>query len=181
MDEKESELDVHLREFDKIKVEQAARIAFRDNLVYVTLVSYGAVISFAAKDNHIALLVLPWISIILGWGYLVNDEKVSSIGRYVRLALTTRIASLIQGTKPEELFGWEIAHRSDRRRRRRKIEQLIIDQFIFVVSGIAALVAYWLLVPDAPCSLRLVVLLEALLLCALSIEIVLYADLKSGR
>jgi hypothetical protein len=62
MDDTRSVLDVHLREYDKIKVEQAARIAFRDNLVYVTLVSYGAVMAFAAKDNHFALLILPWVS-----------------------------------------------------------------------------------------------------------------------
>jgi hypothetical protein len=181
MDDKESELDVHLREFDKIKAEQQARIAFRDNLVYVTLVSYGAVISFAEKDNHTALLVLPWISIILGWNYLINDEKVSSIGRYVRLSLSERIATLIGGVKSEDILGWETAHRSDKRRKRRKIEQLIIDQFIFVISGLAALCAYWLLVPDATCTLRLVVLVEGLLLCALAIEIALYADLASGR
>jgi hypothetical protein len=174
-------LDIHLREYDKIKVEQTARIAFRDNLVYVTLVSYGAVIAFAAKDNHAALLVLPWVSIILGWGYLVNDEKVSSIGRYVRLDLSMRIASLVGHAKAEELFGWEIAHRSDFRRRRRKLEQLAVDEIIFVFSGLVALVAYLFLAADAHWTLRAVVGFEFVLLVALGVEIALYADLKSGR
>ncbi len=42
MTDKNPMLDVFLREYDKVKGEQKARIAFRDNLVYVTLVSYGA-------------------------------------------------------------------------------------------------------------------------------------------
>lgn len=105
MDDIQPTLDVHLHEFDKIKVEQAARIAFRDNLVYVTLVSYGAVMAFAAKDNHLALLILPWVSVVLGWGYLVNDEKVSAIGRYVRLSLSARIAALLGSAKADDIFG----------------------------------------------------------------------------
>lgn len=28
--------------------------------------------------------MLPPVSVILGWTYLVNDEKISAIGRYVR-------------------------------------------------------------------------------------------------
>jgi len=121
MSDKRTKLDIHLLEFEKCKAEQMARIAFRDNLVYVTLVAYGGIVAFAAKDNHLALLVLPWVSLVLGWGYLVNDEKVSAIGRYVRIDLTNQIAALVGvETKPEELFGWEVAHRNDARRKRRK-------------------------------------------------------------
>lgn len=181
MDDIQPILDVHLREFDKIKVEQAARIAFRDNLIYVTLVSYGAVVAFAAKDNHLALLILPWVSLILGWGYLVNDEKVSAIGRYVRLSLSTRIAALLGRANADDIFGWEVAHRSDPRRKRRKIEQLIIDEIIFVFSGFAALIAFWVVDPGAYWMLRVIAAFESVLLIVLGIEIILYADLKSGR
>src|SRR5665213_237934 len=81
MSDKRTKLDIHLLEFEKCKAEQMARIAFRDNLVYVTLVAYGGIVAFAAKDNHLALLVLPWVSLV---------------------------------------FGWEVAHRNDARRKRRK-------------------------------------------------------------
>jgi len=94
MSESKTELDIHLHEYEKCKVEQMVRISFRDNLVYATLAAYGAIVAFAAKDNHLALLVLPWVSIVLGWGYLVNDEKVSAIGRYIRIDLTNRISTL---------------------------------------------------------------------------------------
>ena len=68
MNEPRTEIDIHLCEFEKCKAEQMMRIAFRDNLVYATLAAYGAIVAFAAKDNHLALLILPWVSIALGWG-----------------------------------------------------------------------------------------------------------------
>ena len=181
MNAPQTEIDIHLREYEKCKVEQMARIAFRDNLVYVTLAAYGAIVAFAAKDNHLALLVLPWVSIVLGWGYLVNDEKVSAIGRYVRIDLTNRIAPLAGVAKPEDLFGWEIVHRSDPRRRRRKFEQLVVDEITFVLSGFVALVIFCVLDPGAQPLLNAVVIIEALVLLFLGIEIYVYADLKSGR
>lgn len=181
MTEKETKLDVHLREYDKCKVEQMARIAFRDNLVYVTLAAYGGVVGFAAKDNHLALLVLPWVSLVLGWGYLVNDEKVSALGRYIRIDLTSQIAGLLQATSPEELFAWEIAHRNDKRRKRRKLEQLAIDLICFVFSGFAALIAFWFLDTGSMPLLKYVAIGEGVLLCILGLEIFLYADLGVGR
>jgi hypothetical protein len=181
MSELGPELDVHIREYEKCKIEQMARISFRDNLVYVTLAAYGAIVSFAAKENHFALLVLPWASIVFGWGYLVNDEKVSAIGRYIRIDLTDRIAGLIPGKKPDDLFRWEIVHRSDPRRRRRKYEQFSIDLITFVLSGFAALAAFWIIDPDPRCSLKVVVVVEGILLLVLGIEFFIYADFKSGR
>jgi hypothetical protein len=180
MSESRTEIDIHLAEYEKCKVEQMARIAFRDNLVYATLAAYGAIVAFAAKDNHLALLVLPWASIVLGWGYLVNDQKVSAIGRYIRIDLTSRISALV-GTKPEDLFRWEIAHRSDPRRFERKLVQLVIDLITFVFSGFAALGAFWVLDPGSQCLFKAIVVVEALLLLGLGIEILTYADLKSGR
>ena len=182
MDDTQSALlDIHLREFDKIKTEQLARIAFRDNLMYATLVSYGAVVSFAAKDNPMALLILPWVSLILGWSYLVNDEKVSAIGRYVRLTLPSQISRLLDGVDFSELFGWEIAHRSDSRRRRRKLQQLVVDQVIFVLSGFSALIAFWMSQAAPGWILGSLIFIEGALLVVLGVEIILYADIKSGR
>jgi hypothetical protein len=176
-------LEVYLHEYEKLKEEQAQRIGFRDNLLYVTLGVFGAVVSFAVanKANYYALLVIPWVSLILGWNYLVNDEKISAIGRYIRLILTEKIKEKTGNQDIESIFGWEIAHRSDNRRLRRKIEQLIIDEITFVFSGVIALVSFWLLVSNAPVVVNILGVIELVLLMILAVEIFIYADLAKGR
>jgi hypothetical protein len=181
-------LEVYLKEYEKLKEEQTQRIGFRDNLLYVTLGVFGAIIAVAipnkANDNqanYYALLVIPWVCVILGWTYLVNDEKITAIGRYIRLTLVEKVKEHTGNTDIESIFGWEIVHRSDNRRSRRKIEQLIIDQITFVGSGIVALIAFWLLIPNPPLAVNILSFIELVLLVILGIEIVIYADLAKGR
>ena len=50
MSNKDSTLEVLLAEYNCLKSEQAQRIGFRDNLLYVTLGVFGAVVSFAVSD-----------------------------------------------------------------------------------------------------------------------------------
>jgi hypothetical protein len=176
-------LDVFLKEYDKLKSEQTQRIGFRDNLLYVTLGVFGAVVSFAVSNpaNYYAFLVIPWVSLILGWTYVVNDEKISAIGRYIRYKLVDKVKEHTGYKDLETLFGWEIAHRDDKHRKRRKVQQLIVDEITFVFSGIIALVAFWLLVPAPPIAVTVVALLELLLLIVLGVETFIYADLLKGR
>ena len=176
-------LQVYLQEYDKLKEEQAQRIGFRDNIIYVTLGLFGAVLSFALSNqtNYYALLVIPWICLILGWTYLVNDEKISAIGSYIRLTLAEKIKEETGYTDPESIFGWEIAHRSDRRRKRRKIEQLIIDEITFVLSGIVTLLAFLFLVPQPPIMIYILGGIELVFLLILALEITIYADQATGR
>jgi hypothetical protein len=183
MSDQKSILEVYLHEYEKLKEEQAQRIGFRDNLLYVTLGVFGAVVSFAVtnKANYYALLVIPWVSLILGWNYLVNDEKVSAIGKYIRLTLTEKIKEQTGHPEIESIFGWETAHRSDNRRKRRKIEQLIIDEITFVFSGVIALIAFWLLVSNSPLVVNILGVIELILLLILAVEIFIYADLAKGR
>ncbi|MEG4285534.1 hypothetical protein QUB68_20595 [Microcoleus sp. A006_D1] len=176
-------LKVWLLEYDKLKAEQTQRIGFRDNLLYVTLGLFGTIVSFAASNsaNYYAFLLLPWASLILGWTYLINDEKISAIGRYIRLTLVEKVKQKIGYADVESLFGWEIAHRSDPRRSRRKMEQLIVDELTFVVSGIIALMSFWVLVPGAALAIHIMGGFELLLLLILGWEIIVYADLAKGR
>jgi hypothetical protein len=151
MNDKQQILEIYLKEYEKLKDEQTQRIGFRDNLIYVTLGVFGTVLTFAVsnKANYYALLIIPWVCLILGWTYLVNDEKITAIGRYIRLTLAEKIKENTDNVKTESILGWEIAHRSDNRRKRRKIEQLVVDQITFVISGIVALLAFWILVPKS--------------------------------
>ena len=81
----------------------------------------------------------------------------------------------------DALFGWEIAHRSDPRRGRRKIQQLVIDQLTFGVSGAIALVSFGLTVPGAAWGVQLLGVVELILLLLLGWEIIVYADLAQER
>lgn len=183
MSDKSQMLEILLAEYDKLKSEQAQRIGFRDNLLYVTLGLFGTVVSFAVSNssNYYALLVIPWICLILGWTYIVNDEKISAIGRYIRYKLVDRVQQLTSYDDPQTLFGWEIAHRDDPHRKRRKVQQLIVDEITFVLSGAIALIAFWVLVPNPPVGVTILSWVELLLLGVLGVEMVIYADLLKGR
>ncbi len=176
-------LKVWLTEYEKLKAEQTQRIGFRDNLLYVTLGLFGVITPTAISNaaNYTALLVIPWICLILGWTYLINDEKISAIGRYIRFTLVDKVKDKTGYTDVESLFGWEIAHRSDLRRTRRKLEQLVIDELTFVISGIVTLIAFWILVPQAALALTILGIVELILLLVLGWEIIVYADLAKGR
>jgi hypothetical protein len=179
MNDKQQILEIYLKEYEKLKDEQTQRIGFRDNLIYVTLGVFGTVLTFAVsnKANYYALLIIPWVCLILGWTYLVNDEKITAIGRYIRLTLAEKIKENTDNVKTESILGWEIVHRSDNRRKRRKIEQLIVDQITFVISGLVALLAFWILVAKSLLLVNIIAGVELLFLIILSVEIVIYADL----
>lgn len=183
MSDKDSILEILLAEYDKLKSEQAQRIGFRDNLLYVTLGVFGAVVSFAVSNpsHYYALLVIPWVCLILGWTYVVNDEKISAIGRYIRYKLVDKVKEHTGYEDLETLFGWEIAHRDDIHRKRRKIQQLIVDEITFVASGGIALAAFWFLVPQPPIGVTILSWVELLLLIVLGVETFIYADLEKGR
>ena len=102
----DSELQIILMEYDKLKDESTERIKQRDNFVYLNVVSIGLLVGFAAGDGAnraIGLLAIPWISIGFGWLYLMNDEKVSALARYAKLNLRERLVSI----DPDAL-GWEV-------------------------------------------------------------------------
>jgi hypothetical protein len=175
-------IEIYLKEYEKLKDEQISRIGFRDNLLYTTLAAIGGIISYAFSGtyNYFALLVLPFICFVLGWTYLVNDEKISAIGKYLRINCTSTIKKMVDENSLQ-MFGWEVAHRSDKRRVSRKILQFMVDEMTFVGSGLIALIAIWILMPKIPKEICFVSLIETVLLLILAIEIFIYADFKKGE
>jgi len=165
-----------LVEYERIKEEQKTRIGFRDNLLYATLGSMAAVIAAAlnAHGRTDLLLLLPPVSVLLGWTYLVNDEKVSAAGRYIRDEIAPRLELIAGADRP--VFGWETAHRTDSRRRGRKLLQLGVDLSTFCVAPVAAVVIFW---AYGPWSVPLVVvsLVEMAAVAVLGTQIVRYAEL----
>ena len=87
-------------EYDRVRSEQAQRIGFRDNLLFVHLAATGAIASWVLTNNpqipravH-ALLLIPWVCVVVGWTYLVNDHHISRSGKYVRKDINPRADSL---------------------------------------------------------------------------------------
>lgn len=178
-------LHVHLNEYRKLKDEQIARIIMREHMIYVTLGTIGAVSSYALhSEQHFAFLVIPWVCIILGWLYITTDEKISSIGEYLRRDLADKLDHLTNNSTGYTL-GWEITHRSDKFRTHRKITQLIVDQLTFVCSGLFALAAFWWM-QKTEWSLwhplfKITWGIEVVLLIGLSILIFIATDMGKGR
>ncbi|MEV0740784.1 hypothetical protein AB0I51_33740 [Streptomyces sp. NPDC050549] len=168
-----------LAEYQTVKDEQKTRIGFRDNLLYVTLTIVAAVIAAAAQAKQSEmLLALPPVCVVLGWTYLVNDEKISAIGTYVRDDLGPRLAQLAHA---EKVFAWETTHRSDTRRRSRKVIQSSVDLLAFCVVPFAGLVVYWAAGQTTPGLLALSVV-EALIVVGLGHQVLSYArPLNSPR
>jgi hypothetical protein len=85
-----------------------------------------------------ALLLLPAVTVILGWTHLVTDVKVATAGQYLRDDLSVRLGALAGAP----VLGWETAHRADGRRRQRRCLQLAVDMATFPGPGLVALGAY---------------------------------------
>jgi len=174
-------MEIYLTEYEKLKEEQIHRMSFRDNLIYATLIAITAVVSIVADDitRIPVLLVLPMVCITLGWTYLANDEKVSAMGRYIRTTFSDELQKLVPGSKPT-LFGWEIANRLDKRRGSRKVIQFFVDEFVFVLPGIIAILIFWQNAANNLLLLRWVAGMELLFLLILGLQIFSYAEFKKG-
>ncbi|MEV7295412.1 hypothetical protein ACIQ9K_31830 [Streptomyces microflavus] len=137
-----TESKILLAEYDCLKEEQKTRIGFRDNLLYFTLAAATAIVAITAQSGQSRLLLsVPAICLILGWTYLVNDEKISAIGYYVRDRLGPRLGELAatQGA----VFGWEIYHRNVAGRAVRKRLQTAVDLFTYLVLPMVCTTAFW--------------------------------------
>lgn len=169
-------MDALIAEYERLKEEQTQRIGTRDNLIYATLASIAAV-GVATHQTGIEdlLLALAPCCVVLGWTYLVNDEKISSIGRYIRTDLSLRLSTATNSDHP--LFGWESSHRTDRRRRSRKIIQLAVDLIVFCIPAITG-IAVRISRGDVSVLAAAVMTAEITLVLILAFQIVANADLS---
>ncbi|MFF0262977.1 hypothetical protein ACFYR2_29680 [Streptomyces microflavus] len=137
-----TESKILLAEYDRLKEEQKTRIGFRDNLLYFTLAAATAIVAITVQSGQPQLLLsIPAICLILGWTYLVNDEKISAIGCYVRDRLGPRLGGLTSAHSA--VFGWETYHRSVAGRTVRKRLQTAVDLFAYLVLPMVCTTAFW--------------------------------------
>lgn len=163
-----------LAEYDSIKEEQKTRIGFRDNLLYFTLAAATAVLAVAAQTRQAQLLLaVPVICLILGWTYLVNDEKISAVGRYIHDRLGPRLAEL-SGARGA-VFGWEEYHRSDTSRATRKRLQTAVDLFTYLALPTTCVIAFWCSRAVQP-LLLIVSIVQMLTLAVLGWQFLRYAE-----
>lgn len=163
-----------LAEYDRLKEEQKTRIGFRDNLLYFTLAAVTAALALTVESGQAHLLLaVPVVCLVLGWTYLVNDEKISAIGCYVRDQLGPRLAE-VSGAGGA-VFGWETYHRDDTSRIMRKRLQTAVDLFTYVALPMVCVMAFWC--SPAVCLLLLIVsLAQTLALTVLGWQFLRYAE-----
>ncbi|WP_443052810.1 hypothetical protein [Streptomyces sp. NBC_00184] len=163
-----------LAEYDRIKEEQKTRIGFRDNLIYFTLAASSAVLAITVQSGKAQLmLAVPVICLVLGWTYLVNDEKISAVGCYIREQLGPRLAEL--SGAHGAVFGWEIYHRDDAGRTTRKRLQTAVDLFMYMVLPMVCVIAFWC----SPAVQPLLVIVSAVQTAALTVlgwQLLRYAE-----
>jgi len=169
-----------VKEFEKLKDEQRARIDFRDKMIFVTLGAIGTVFSFVIEkpDYFKLLLVIPLICIILGWTYLINDEKISALGRYFRTDFINQFEKLNGNTDLVLIKNWEEFQRKDVRRRGRKKIQLLIDLFMFCISALSCLAVFLFLDNQISTIKILVVVCETILILMLAYQFIKYSSIN---
>jgi hypothetical protein len=162
--------DMALAEYQQIKAEQVARIGFRDNLMYVSLVAIAGTLTIThSAHSRGYLLLVPAVTFTLGWTYLANDQMITAIGLYVR------------GHQALAAMRWEADDPADRRRASRKAIQLAVDLATFCGSALAALTAFWLAPAPQPALLVLASAAETLATGLLAWQFITYAGLPVTR
>jgi hypothetical protein len=161
--------ELALAEYNQLKAEQLERIGFRDSLLRDTLIAIAGVLTLTVSAHTRSyLLLVPAVTVLLGWKYLHNDHMITAIGRYIR-----------EHRALSASMGWELDHRDDRRRGSRKLIQLGVDVSTFCGSALAALTVFWL-APEQPLELA-GSLIEAAAAALLSWQFISYADLFPAR
>lgn len=137
--DRELAVAVHLAEYEGLKGEQVARIVHRNSLIYATIAAVAATVYAVTAFGPVAALLLPPVTLLLGWTYLADDGMISDLGRYIRLDLSTRVE---EETGLRDPFGWEQHHRTLPGRTVRKVVWLVVHLLTFVAPALAAGAAY---------------------------------------
>ena len=176
---------IYMEEYSKLKDEQKSRIGFRDNLIYVTLVSIGAILSYATRcpKYYYAFLILPLSNFILVWTWLLNDEKITSIRKYIQNNLTSYINKLLESNN-STIFAWENFHRKDKNRMWRKMLQLLANELLYCISGLFSVFLFFhysqttLFVVS---KVSILGIFEIILLIIVGIKIFICSDIKDSN
>lgn len=126
--------DFRLAEYTQLRVEQTERIKSRDTFVNLTVVAIGALVAFGMdKQEPITFLAIPWVSVCLGWTFIVNDLKIARLGSYLSQASNALSAD----------YSWEQWRRGVRTNfLEHPVMGCAIQHVIFVLPSVAGCIAY---------------------------------------
>ncbi|OJF79860.1 hypothetical protein NS14008_12475 [Nocardia seriolae] len=147
-------------EHPTLKSEQLERIKLRDTFLNLNIVALGVVTAVGLPGQRGGVwLIVPWITTILGWAYLSNDDKVSAIARHLRLQVS-----------PIDVSGsWETSRKGLLPLRIRWFADVITFTLSFIAPTPAAITLYATSVHTSrPTVIYLVTALEAMATTALA-------------
>ncbi|MTE13672.1 hypothetical protein [Nocardia aurantiaca] len=133
-----------------LKSEQLERIKQRDTFLNLNIVALGVVMAVALPGQRPAgiWLVVPWITAILGWAYLSNDDKVSAIARHLRLQV-----------RPADVASaWETSNKGLLRPRIRWIADVATFLLSYIVPTPVALALFVVSTPGSPRTVGYVIM-----------------------
>jgi len=161
-------------EYQALKTEQTQRITTRDNLIYPLLAVIGGIAVGILQAGAVdLLLVLPPACAVFGWKHLDTDRAILAARRYIEHRLAPRLKNLTRNY----VLGWEVYHRTDRRRRQRKTIQLAVDMLTFVVPGALAL-ALWAPSGDHSVWAWAGFYVDLVVVCVLEWQMLVHANLR---
>jgi hypothetical protein len=139
-----------------LKTEQLERIKLRDTFLNLNIVALGVTtaITVQGQKQAAALLVVPWITVILGWAYLSNDDKVTAIARHIKAALDEKSAEFSWETSPKGILSPSI----------RRFADVAIFLLSFLLPGPIAMALYSVVNPGSwSAAVVIVVIFEMIL------------------
>jgi hypothetical protein len=140
----------------------------------------GGVASFVLTNpaHSYALLVIPWVCVVLGWTYISNDRAISAIGEYMRDELVPKLHGILGN--PAQALQWEWFHRADKHRSLRKGIQLATDLLTFCISGMMSLGWLYGTSKQTHGLVTALMIVEFLLLLGLGHQFLMHSDRRVG-
>jgi hypothetical protein len=129
-DEAERNQSAALAEFTALRAEILARQGYQHTMMALNLTISGALFSFALTQPSrlLALLVVPFVSFMIGGRFIAQDYGIEEIGSYIQEYLSKRVAGGLE---------WEKFVRTNRIINRRRI-YFGLDPLFIAFPGIAA-------------------------------------------
>lgn len=122
MDNPDSPTGFLLTEYNALRDEILKRTDIQHQLISITLVAFGALISLGLQNSPTALLAYPLLALFLTVVWSYNDIRIRQLGIYIRDRIESRLAGVGE--------GWEHTISSD------VVSRLVGSRIILATRGI---------------------------------------------